>query len=154
MPPGGGYEPRGDPDSPWKDQPLYMDVGYTRAGDIGGDALRNVQRFDFGSQLGVDIFSDPPVEISMKSLFIWPAIALVLGLWWSWGTRVETGPEAGTPPQQVTLNAPVNPVVPATIQPAPLPDPRAQPAGPGHWVWIPENPANPAGWNIPPAQHH
>lgn len=151
MPPGGGYESRGDPDSPWADQPFYMDVGYSRGGDSGGDAFRDDERDHNRGGIDVDIFSDPPVEISMKSLFIWPAIALVLGLWWSWGPRVETAPEAGTPPQQVTLNAPVNPVQPVQVQPAPLPDPRAQPAGPGHWVWIPENPA---GWNIPPAQHH
>lgn len=100
----------------------------------------------------MDLVSDEAMEGGMKSLIIWPAIVLALGIWWSWGPKAETAPEAGTlpPAGQVVLNAPVNPVVPATVQPAP-PNPAAQPAGPGHWVWIPDKgPGSAGGWNIPP----
>lgn len=45
----------------------------------------------------------------------------------------------------VTLNSPVNPVV----APAP-PLPAAQPAGPGHWVWIPDR----SPVNIPGMPQH
>lgn len=100
----------------------------------------------------MDMVSDEDMEGGMKSLFIWPAIVLALGIWWSWGPRAETAPEVGTPPvPQVTLNTAPN-VIQPVAQPAP-PDPRAQPAGPGHWVWIPDKGPD-VSYQIPAPMHH
>ena len=164
MPPTGGYEPRGDPDSPWEDQPLYMDVGYSRGGRAGGDAFGDVERDHSGGGVNVDIYSDPPVEVSMKQLVFWPVVFLLIGVVWA-QTPTQTVGNTPTPTPQT------NPTNSPTIQPTQIiaPTPQLGPMTPknpvaaapeerGHWVFIPDKgqPNLPPGnsYSIPPAPHH
>lgn len=126
-----------------------MDTRPSRGGSSLNAGPWDGERDYAGCGYNMDFHTDPAVDISMKSLFIWPAVALVLGIWWAWGTKAPEA-ETSTPPvPAVTLNAPVNPL--PVVQPAP-PDPRAQPAGAGHWIWIPDRGPGGESYSIP--VHH
>lgn len=147
MPPG-RYEPRRDPDSPWADQPLYMDVGHSGGGHLGGvgtggdhgDFPGGIVKLDLVENKGMD-----ESQVSIKSLVVWSLLAVAAVVILSYR------------PSPTTTEAP--PVVATAVQAVPAPNlipPAAPPAGVterGHWIWIPDkNPPNlPPGYSIPPA---
>lgn len=96
-------------------------------------------------------------EVSMKSLVVWPLVAIAVVVFYSYRPSASTTTE----PAQAA------PVVATEVQAAPAPNliPPAPPAvtNPtprGHWLWIPEaNPNLPPGqvppsYSIPAAPHH
>lgn len=152
MPPG-GYQPRRDPDSPWEDQPLYMDVGHSGGGHLGGVGTGGDDGDFSGGIVNLDLVENTRMdeaEVSMKSLVIWPLIALALVVMYSYrpSSSTTTEPAQAQPVVATTLQA---------VQPQPQqvnlnpPPPFAGSTERGHWLWIPDKNPGPPGYSIPPA---
>lgn len=149
--PTGDYPPPGD--SPWKDQPSYLDVGYSGGGGFGSFGTGG----DDGDHTGGGNNMDMDTDEAMGGLGR-PALLALIGIfgvaaafWYAREPSPVVEQPAAVVAPVVAVPAP-NPVV----QPAP-PDPRAQPPGAGHWVWIPEQPAPGTAmqsYSIPGGTHH
>lgn len=135
-------------DSPWKDRPAYLDVGYSGGRHFGGVGTGGDDWINPRGRAELDLVEDKRMdegEVSMKSLVVWPLLALAVVVFYSY--RPSSTEPAQAAPVVATVQAAsapnlIPPAPPAVTNPTPR----------GHWVWIPENAPNlPPGWSIPPA---
>lgn len=131
-----------------------MGSGHPCGGHLGGVGTGGNHGNLFGRIIDLDLVENKGMgetEVSMKSLVLWPLLALALVV------IISYRPSAST----TTEPAQAAPVVATAVQAVPAPNlipPTAPPAGVterGHWIWIPDkNPNLPPGWSIPPAPQH
>lgn len=154
-----------DPDSPWEDQPAYMDVGYSGRWFAGDVDLRDRIGAGLGRVINVDMVADETVgDVGKFQLFFWPAVFLLIGVVWAQApsqtptANVPTATPQTNPTNLPTVTATATMVSPVPQPPAPKNPVSAVPEEHGHWVFIPDKgqPNLPPGYSIPPAQpaHH
>ena len=111
-----------DPDSPWEDQPSYLDVGYTRGGSsrrvgTGGDDWINPR-----GVTDVDLVSHEEVGSKMResglgSLVFWAVMGLMAVVVSAYQPARENNAVSAPPVMIGNLGMPGNPVQPGVAAP-------------------------------------